>query len=151
MKSRFGILWTIWTLVGAALVYGISSSDPKNTLVTIIANVLCLSPLLGLMLTLGSVKAASQFNAWLQSEKNSHAYMAGGISILFMLPGLLTLRFDPYLAAIFSVLTFAVLGALKQLKNKEFTLTWTDLLIWFILWIPFDPVSYTHLTLPTKA
>ena len=138
MKSRFGILWTIWTLFGAALVYGISSSDPKNTLVSIIANMLSLSPLLGLMLTLGSVQAASQFNAWLQSEKNSHAYVAGGISILFMLPGLLTLRFDPYLAAIFSVLTFAVLGALKQLKNKEFTLTWTDLLIWFILWIPFD-------------
>jgi membrane protease YdiL (CAAX protease family) len=138
MKSRFGILWTIWTLVGVAMVYLISASDAKISTISLVANVLSLSPLIGLMLALGSVKASQQFNDWLRNTKNSQTYVAGGISILFMLPGLLTFKFDPYFAAIFAVLVFAVLGVLKQIKNQAFTLTWTDLLLWFILWIPFD-------------
>ena len=138
MKNRFIVLWGIWTLVGIALVYGISASDSKSSMISIIANVLSLSPLIGLMLAFGSVKASRQFNDWLQRDQNSHYYVAGGISILFMLPGLLTLKFDPYFSVIFAAIVFAVLGVLKQLKNQVFTLTWTDLLLWIVLWIPFD-------------
>jgi len=138
MKKRFLILWLIWTLFGVALIYGISASDAKKSVISIIANVLSLSPLIGLMLALGSVKASQQFNDWLQREQNSHYYVAGGISILFMLPGLLTLKFDPYYFVIFAAIVFTVFGVLKQAKSQVFTLIWTDLLLWIVLWIPFD-------------
>jgi membrane protease YdiL (CAAX protease family) len=138
MKNRFVVLWIIWTLVGVALIYSVSVSDSKIGIVSVIANVLSLAPLIGLMLALGSLKASRQFNDWLQGDRNSLFYVAGGISILFMLPGLLTLKFDPYYSVIFAVLVFAVLGVLKQARIEEFTLTWNDLVLWMILWIPFD-------------
>ncbi len=138
MKKRFVLLWTIWTLIGAALIYGISVSDSKNSMATVIANVLSLSPLFGILLAQGSPKASRQFNEWLQKEKNSLFYVAGGISFLFVLPGLVTGKFDPYSSAIFTAIVFAVFGTLRQLSNKEFTFTWTDLALWILLWIPFD-------------
>ena len=138
MKNRFIVLWAIWTLVGVALTYSISASDSKNSMISIIANVLSLSPLIGLMLALGSAKASQQFNDWLRRDQNSLYYVAGGISILFMLPGLLTFKFDPYYSVIFAAIVFAVIGVLKQTKNQKFTFTWNDLMLWIILWIPFD-------------
>ena len=108
MKNRFVILWLTWTFVGIALVYGIAASDSKSTMISIIANVLSLSPLIGLLFALGSVKASRQFNDWLRSDQNSVYYVAGGISILFMLPGLLTLKFDPYFSVIFAAIVFAI-------------------------------------------
>jgi membrane protease YdiL (CAAX protease family) len=138
MKKRIVILWFIWTLFGVALIYGISASDSKNNTISIIANVISLSPLIGLMLALGSLKAAVQFNDWLKKEKNSMFYVAGGIALLFILPGILTFNFNPYYSVIFSVIVFTVFGVLKQVRNSEFTLTWADLALWMILWIPFD-------------
>ena len=138
MKNRFVILWAIWTLIGVALIYGIAASDSKNTMISIIANVLSLAPLMGIMIALGSVKAFSWFNDWLRCDPNSHYYVAGGISLLFMLPGILLFKFDPYFSVIFAAIVFAVLGVLKQTKDKIFILTWTDLVLWMVLWIPFD-------------
>jgi membrane protease YdiL (CAAX protease family) len=138
MKNRFVILWTIWTLFGVALIYVLSVSDSKNDTISVIANVLSMSPLIGLMLTLGSEKASRQFNDWLQREKNSLVVVAGGIALLFILPGLLTLQFNPYYSVIFAVIVFAVLGVLKQAKDEVYKLTWSDLALWMILWIPFD-------------
>jgi membrane protease YdiL (CAAX protease family) len=39
----------------------------------------------------------------------------------------------------------AVFGALKQIKGENFTLNWTDVTIWIILWIPFDLRWYTEM------
>jgi len=138
MKKRFVLLWAIWTLVGVALIYGASISDSKNSVATVIANGLSLSPLFGLLFALGSSKASKQFNNWLQKDKNSLFYVAGGISFLFILTGLVTCKFDPYYSVIFTVIVFAVFGVLKQMGKQEFSLTWTDLAIWILLWIPFD-------------
>jgi len=52
MKNRFVNLWIIWTLVGAGLIYGVAASDAKKSMIAIIANVLSISPLIGLMLAL---------------------------------------------------------------------------------------------------
>jgi len=138
MKKRFLLLWAIWTVVGVALIYSASVSDPRNSMANIIANVLSLSPMLGILLALGSSKASRQFNEWLQEEKNSQLYVAGGVSLLFILPGLVTWKFDPYYSAIFVAVVFAVFSTLKQLSNQEYSLTWTDLALWILLWIPFD-------------
>lgn len=138
MKNRFVTLWIIWTLLGAALIYGVSSTDSKNTLVSIIAMVVSISPLLGLMLTLGSLKASQQFYSWLRNDKNSIFYTVGGVTFLFAVPGLLTNSFNPYTTTIFAFIVLAVFGSLKKLKSKSFELSWTDVALWIILWIPFD-------------
>ena len=138
MKNKFAILWVIWTLVGVGLVYGVAAADARKSLISIVANVISLAPLIGLMLALGSPKASRQFNDWLRRDQNSLVYVASGISILFMIPGLLTFKFDPYFSVIFAAIVFAVLGVLKQAKSQVFTLTWTDFLPWMVLWIPFD-------------
>jgi membrane protease YdiL (CAAX protease family) len=138
MKNRFGILWVIWTLFSVALIYGISVSDSKLSTISIVTNVLSLSPLIGLLLALGSEKASGQFNEWLLGNPNSLVYVAGGISLLAMLPGILTFNFNPYYWVIFAASVFAVLGVLKQAKNEEYSFTWTDLALWILLWIPFD-------------
>jgi membrane protease YdiL (CAAX protease family) len=137
MKNRLLLLWIIWTILGAALIFGVVFSDSSNT-VSIIATILSISPLLGLMLALGSLKASGQFNDWLRGNKNSLYYLAGGITILFAIPGLLTGNFDPYNTVIFALIVIVVFGVLKQAKDKEFTLTWADLAIWILIWIPFD-------------
>ena len=142
---RFFIIWIIWTLLGATFLYGILSSESESSFISMLVKILSLSPLMGFMLALGSTKAATQFNNWLNSNKYSIYILAGGFSFLFALPGLLTLTFNPYTTAIFAFILFVVFGLSKQNRNEKFELNWSDLAIWFILWIPFDFRWYTEL------
>lgn len=138
MKSRFFFLWTLWTLLSAALLYAVAVSEADNSITSIVAIVVSLAPLLGLMLAMGSVKAAAQFNGWLRKEQNSIYYATGGLSLLFILPGLITGKFNPYYTAIFAFIVLATFGVLRQVRDEKFTFNWSDLAIWLILWIPFD-------------
>ncbi|MEO8416600.1 MAG: CPBP family intramembrane glutamic endopeptidase [Ginsengibacter sp.] len=138
MKNRLLTLWLIWTLSGAALIFEIESSDSKNTILAVIAMVISTSPLLGLLLALGSPKAWQQFRAWLQNDKNSIVYTAGGITLLFALPGIMTDTFNPYTTIIFLFIVFAVFGSLKKFSSESFELNWVDVALWILLWIPFD-------------
>jgi len=138
MKTKFISLWILWSLFGALLIYVVLSSDSSKSILAIVAMVLSFSPLLGLMLALGSPKASRQFNDLLKENKNSQYYVAGGLSLLFAIPGLFTGGFDPYHTIIFSFIILAVLGVLKKAKEKEFKLNWSDVAIWMLLWIPFD-------------
>lgn len=138
MKTRFIILWIIWTIVGALLMYAVGSSNSKNDILTIVAMVLSFSPILGLILSLGSINASDQFREWIRKDENSIYYLTGGLSLLFAIPGLLTGNFDPYHTTIFAFIVFAVFGLLNKAKEEEFKLSWSDLAIWMLLWIPFD-------------
>ena len=138
MQKRLPILWLIWTLMGAALIFAVASSDSKNTTLSVVAMVISTSPLLGLLLALGSPKALQEFKAWLQKDNNSISYVAGGIAVLFALPGLMTNTFNPYTTAIFAFIVFAVFGSLKRLSSESFKLSWNDIALWMLLWIPFD-------------
>jgi membrane protease YdiL (CAAX protease family) len=138
MKKRLLILWLIWTLLGAALIFTVASSDSKNTAISVIAMVISTSPLLGLLLALGSPKALQQFKAWLQKNNNSMVYTAGAITVLFALPGLLTNSFNPYTTTILAFMVFAVFGSLKKFNSESFKLNWNDMALWMLLWIPFD-------------
>ena len=124
--------------MGAVLMYVVAASDSNNSIISIIATVVSLSPLLGLMLALGSPKASRQFHDWLRKSKNSMYYVAGGISLLFAIPGLLTGNFNPYYTIIFAFIVFVVFGVLKQARDEKFVLNWSDIAIWILLWIPFD-------------
>lgn len=145
MKNKLSLLWLIWTLLSALLLYGVVGSDSSNSITYTIAMVLSLSPLMGFMLALGSSKAARQFNDWLRNHNNSIYYVAGGLSVLFAIPGIITHTFNPYHTIIFSFIVFVVFGLLKQAKEDEFKLNWSDMAIWIILWIPFDLRWYTDL------
>ncbi len=138
MKTKFITLWILWSLLGALLIYGVSSSDSDKNMLTLVALVLSFSPLLGLMLALGSPKAAEQFNNWIKENQNALYYIAGGLTILFAIPGLLTGNFDPYHTIIFGFITLAVFGVMKQNRAEEFKFNWSDVAIWLLLWIPFD-------------
>ncbi|HRX13239.1 MAG TPA: CPBP family intramembrane metalloprotease [Draconibacterium sp.] len=138
MKNKFFILWVIWTLIGAALIFAVSSGDSKNTVIQIVASVASIAPLMGFLLTLGSPVAVQYFTNWLRNDKNSIYYVAGGIVLMFAIPGILTFTFNPYTTTIFAIIVFSVFGTLKQLNNKTFTFCWTDAAIWLLLWIPFD-------------
>lgn len=138
MKNKFFTLWITWTILGATLLYGVATSVTNNGIVSILATVLSLSPILGLTLALGSLEASRHFNNWLRTNKNSLYYIVGGLSLLFAIPGFLTGNFNPYYTTIFTAIIFVVFGLLKQAKEEEFKLNWSDLAIWIILWIPFD-------------
>ena len=138
MKNRLLILWLIWAVFGAALIFEIESSDSKSTMLTVIAMVISTSPLLGLLLALGSSEALVQFKTWLQKDKHSIVYTAGGITFLFALPGIMTNTFNPYTTTIFLFIVFAVFGSLKKLHSESFELSWVDVALWMLLWIPFD-------------
>lgn len=138
MKNRFVLLWTIWTLVGAALIYGVTAWGTKNSFVSIIASGVSIAPLIGIMLALGSPKVLQQFKNWLQKDKKSIYYTSGSIALLFAIPGILTNNFNPYYTVIFAFIVLAVFGSLKQIKSETFQLSWVDVALWMILWIPFD-------------
>ena len=93
---------------------------------------------MGFLLAMGSLKSMQQMNEWLDGDKNSIYYLAGGMSVMFVVPGILTNTFNPYTTAIFASIVFAVFGSLRNLRNQEFALNWTDIVLWIILWIPFD-------------
>ena len=141
MKTKFITLWIIWTLLGGVLF----SVFSNNSTLTIVAIVSSLSPILGLLLALGSPKALKQFKNWIEETKNSNYIIAGGFTLLFAIPGLLTGSFDPYNTVVFAFITLAVLGVLKQYKNSEFILNWSDIALWILLWVPFDFRWYTGL------
>jgi len=138
MKTKFATLWIIWTFLGALLVYVAVGSDSKNDIFTTTAMIVSLAPLMGIMLTMGSVKAFDQFKKWIDYNQNSQYYIAGVLSILFSIPGLLTGHFDPYHTIIFGFITLAVFGVMKQNRAEKFKFNWSDLAIWLLLWIPFD-------------
>ena len=138
MKTKFIILWIIWTILGALLMYAVGSSNSKNSILTIVAMVLSFSPILGLILSLGSINASEQFKNWIRKDENSIYYLTGGLSLSFAIPGLLTGNFDPYHTTIFAFIVLAVFGLLNKAKEEEFKLNRSDLAIWMLLWIPFD-------------
>ena len=138
MKNKLLILWIIWSVFGAVLVYFVSSSESESTVLSTLADIISLSPLLGLLLSLGSEKASEHFYNWLTNNKNAMGYLIAGMAVLFAVPGILTWTFNPYTTAIFAVMVFAVFGSMKQLRGEDFALSWIDVAIWILLWIPFD-------------
>lgn len=138
MKKRFFALWTIWSLIGVALIYFVLATSSKVTGLSIIGMVASTAPIFGLLLTLGSPKASKQFKEWLRSDENSIYYVVGIFTLLFALPGLVTFTFDPYVTTIFAFTVFAIMGTLKYLNKTNLTFGWMDMVLWLILWIPFD-------------
>lgn len=138
MKRKFYLFLLLWTAFGAVLIYLAAASSSDVSALAKLSIIISLSPLLGLLLTLASNDAARYFYDWLKNDKNSAYYSAGGITLLFAIPGLLSAAFDPYYTVIFFTAVMAVFGTLKRLRNGMFKLTWTDVSLWLLIWIPFD-------------
>ncbi len=138
MRSKFYRLFALWTSLAAILMYFAIKNLTAVNLLAALAVVIGLSPAIGLLLTLSSDGAMNYFKSLLKNKKNALYHTAGALSILFVLPALLTKSFNPYFAAIFFITTLGIFGSLKQLKSVKYRLSWMDLIIWLLLWIPFD-------------
>ncbi len=136
--AKFYMFWIIWTVFGSVLIYGVSSSEGDLATSTIIVSIISLAPLLGIMLTMGVAQAANQFNDWVEKDKYSMYILAGGITLFFTAPGVITGVFNPYATIIFGFTAIAVWGSLAKNRGSEFIINWTDLALWMLLWIPFD-------------
>lgn len=65
-------------------------------------------------------------------------YLAAGFTVLYVIPGILSLTFNPYFTVIFCLMVLVVFGSLKQTRSETYKPGWTDLALWILLWIPFD-------------
>ncbi len=134
--------WTLWgilTLISAGLVIMLIINEGKDvTTLGWVSLILGFSPLIGAQLTLGSPRAAGQIRAWLQNTRRPLLSVAGGISALYLLSGLIVGSFDPYATVIFVFGAFAALGTLRQIQRGQPGLTWADAAVWLMIWIPFD-------------
>lgn len=135
----FWKLFAIWTLAAAALVALLVMDEGKHphgwTWFVLLAS---MAPLIGAQLALGSPKAAAQVRDCLHATPHAFEYTAGGFALYYLLIGILTPGFDPYMATIVAFGFFAALGALRQVEHGRAGLTWTDVAVWLLLWIPFD-------------
>ena len=141
-KQRYAWwLWGIWTLVGIALLAALAYDEGMTGEMTTLgwlALMLSTAPLVGAQLALGSPRAAKQIQTWLQRSKHPLWIVTAFITVLYLFGNVLAGGFDPYAFTIFVIGLLAALGALREVGNGKRGLTWTDIAIWLLLWIPFD-------------
>jgi membrane protease YdiL (CAAX protease family) len=134
-------LWGILVLLSCGLIIALASVEGELRAYTPLdwsSLLLGLAPLVAAQLTLGSPWAARQVQDWLRQVRWPLLHTAGGLSALYLISGLLTGGFDPYATVIFIAGSFTALGALRQIQRGHSGLTWVDLAVWLLLWIPFD-------------
>ena len=139
-KKAWG-LWLLWSALAAGLVVVIVIDEGAGGnlfSLSTVAIIIGLAPLIGAQLALGSPAVLSETIGWLKRTKRPLLHTSGGFLTLYLIAGLLNGRFDPYATAIFGIGTFAALGALREIKYGQAGLTWTDVTVWLLLWIPFD-------------
>ncbi len=133
--------WLVWTVLGAGMAALLMAFEGEAAELRgwAWASVLVgFAPLIGLQLWLGSPRAAQAVRAWLQATRRGWAYLAGGLTALWLVANLLAGHFNPYALAIVGFGLFAALGALREVPAGRPGLTWTDAAVWLFLWIPFD-------------
>ncbi|MFQ5398324.1 MAG: type II CAAX prenyl endopeptidase Rce1 family protein [Anaerolineae bacterium] len=140
-QRKSWLLWIGWSVAAVALIIGLAIDEGKaDNLLSraTVALIIGLAPLIGAQLALGSPAVLSTVTTWLRSTQRPLRHTAGGITALYLITGLLVGRFDPYALVIVGVGVFAALGALRQTAPGQAGLTWMDVSIWMLLWIPFD-------------
>ena len=139
MKTKPWLLWLVWSLAGAGLlVLVVLDEGTAMHPLTWAALLLGMAPLIGAQLALGSPKAAEAVKAWLEAHPRAWLVAAGVLSGFYLLTGVLTLHFDPYATVIFIAGLLAAFGTLREIQHGRRGLTWADLAVWLLLWIPFD-------------
>ncbi len=135
VRKKSWILWLGWSATAVLLIVGLAVNEGEKTSLAIVIG---LAPLIGAQLALGSPDVLTSVRQWLNNTKRPLMHTAGGIVTLYLIASLLNGRFDPYAAVIFGVGAFAALGALRQVQRGQPGLTWVDVAVWLLLWIPFD-------------
>ncbi|HCW51504.1 MAG TPA: hypothetical protein DGR79_05490 [Clostridiales bacterium] len=135
------MLWLFLTLVGAGLTAGLIIAEgdaaelsPAGWAAAIIG----FAPLVGAQLTLGVPSAAVKVKAWLETTRRPLLYTAGGVTALWLVFQVASGEFNPYTALIVAFGLVAALGTLRQVRRGQRGLTWADVAVWMLLWIPFD-------------
>ena len=139
MKTKPWLFWLVWSLIGVGLlVFVVQDEGTAMHPLAWAALLLGMAPLIGAQLALGSPKAAEAVKGWLEAHPRAWLIAAGVLSGFYLLTGVLTLHFDPYAATIFIVGLLAAFGTLREIQHGRRGLTWADLAVWLLLWIPFD-------------
>ncbi len=141
MKPKHLFLWLGFLALGLALTVGIVFMEGEQAELTALgwAGVLLgFAPLIAAQLALGVPALAETVAARLNQSRAPLAWTAGAVSGLWLLTSLLAGHFDPYATVIVAVGLTAALGTLRQTARGQRGLTWSDLAIWLLLWIPFD-------------
>ncbi len=138
-QTKPWLLWLLWTLAGAGLLFFVVLDEgTKMHPLTWLALMLGMAPLIGAQLALGSPNAAAAVQTWLDDHPRAWLVAVGVLSGFYLLTGLLTLHFDPYATVIFIVGLLAAFGTLREIQHGRRGLTWADIAVWLLLWIPFD-------------
>ena len=141
-------IWLAWIPFAIALIAGFLLVEEKITKLPALhwlSLVIGLSPFIAAQLSFGSERAVKKLRNWFNTSSKSIVWTSGAISVLFILSGILIGQFDPYAAIIFSLGTFTALSALGEINKEKMGLTWTDGIVWILLWIPFDLRWNNHL------
>ncbi len=135
------LLWLIFMLIGAGLtvILLIAEGDAAELTPTgWAAMIIGFAPLIGAQLMLGIPSAAKKVQIWLHATRRPLLHTAGGVTFLWLIVQLLSGEFNPYTTVIVAFGLAAGLGALRQIQRGQRGLTWMDVAIWMLFWIPFD-------------
>lgn len=96
------------------------------------------APVLAMQVLLGLPGFAARMRAWVDGDPRAVGRFGVGMGALAVVCGLGVGRFDPYVAAILVFGILAALGALREVPRGSPGLTWTEGVVWLLIWIPFD-------------
>jgi membrane protease YdiL (CAAX protease family) len=131
----------VLTLVGAGLTAGLVIAEGHAAELSPAswgAVIVGFAPLVGAQLTLGVPSAADKVRAWLETTRWPLLYTAGGFTVVWLVSQAPSGGFDPYATVIVAFGLVAAMGTLRQVRRGQRGLTWADVAVWMLLWIPFD-------------
>ena len=135
------LLYLVFVVIGAgvAVILTVVKGDAEGmTPAGWAAVIIGFAPLIGAQLALGIPSAAQKVQAWLQATRRPLLHTGLGVAVIWLVVQLLSGKFDPYMTVVVGLGLLAALGALRQVQRGQRGLTWVDVAVWLLLWIPFD-------------
>ena len=135
------LLYLVFVVIGAGLAVILIVAEGDAGAMTPAgwaAVIIGFAPLIGAQLALGIPSAAQKVQAWLQATRRPLLHTGVGVTAIWLVVQLLSGKFDPYMTVVVGLGLVAALGALRQVERGQRGLTWVDMAVWLLLWIPFD-------------
>ena len=135
------LLYLVFVVIGAGLAVILIVAEGDAGAMTPAgwaAVIIGFAPLIGAQLALGIPSAAQKVQAWLQATRRPLLHTGVGVTAIWLVVQLLSGEFDPYMTVVVGLGLVAALGALRQVERGQRGLTWVDMAVWLLLWIPFD-------------
>ncbi len=135
------LLYLVFVIIGAGLAVILIVAEGDAEAMTPAgwsAVIIGFAPLIGAQLALGIPSSAQKVQAWLQTTRRPLLHTGLGVTAIWLVVQLLSGKFDSYMTVVVGLGLVAALGALRQVEQGKRGLTWVDMAVWLLLWIPFD-------------